>query len=137
MANAESDALTRRGFLEAAGAAHHVVRQNRGGYLVCPQGARVLGACPGPDDDNVFWTADCCNTAQALKAAIDSGEWNFGGDRLWLSPELKARWEAIVIARGLSSNRGSCRRSRNWTVPCNRRPGTPARRRGVCSWHGG
>ncbi len=74
--------------LGRAGVGHHVVRQGRGGYVICPQGARVLGAWPGPDDDNVFWLAACCSTAESLKAAVDSGDWNLGGDRLWFSPEL-------------------------------------------------
>jgi len=76
------------GTLADAGAVHHLVRQNRGGYVVCPQGVRVLGAWPNGEIDNVFWVADCCKSAQTLKTAIDSGEWNFGGDRLWYSPEL-------------------------------------------------
>lgn len=74
--------------VSSAGAVHHVVRQNRGGYVVVPQGARILGAWPNPDVDNVFWTADCCATGESLKAAIESDEWNLGGDRLWYSPEL-------------------------------------------------
>jgi len=74
--------------LQGAGAAHHVVRRGQGGYVVFPQGARVLGAWPDGQDENIFWTADRCQSGRTLAEALQAKEWNYGGDRLWFSPEL-------------------------------------------------
>ena len=71
------------GKLDAAGATYHVVRSGRGGYVMIPQGARVLGAWPDRDGENVFWLGECCDSGATRKTALNSGEWNFGGDRLW------------------------------------------------------
>lgn len=74
--------------VSSAEMAHHVVRQGRGAYVVLPRGARILGAWPNQDVDNIFWTADCCVSSESLASAVESGDWNLGGDRLWYSPEL-------------------------------------------------
>jgi len=74
--------------LSAAGGEHHVIRRGGGAYVVIPQGARILGVYPSSDGSNLFWGGEPCGTSESFKAAVAGELWNFGGDRLWFSPEM-------------------------------------------------
>lgn len=61
-----------------------------GGLLITQRGARVLGVFLDGVADNLYWTNPAAvGDAGAAKAAVSSGEWNVGGDRVWLSPEIE------------------------------------------------
>lgn len=53
-----------------------------GSAIVTEYGARVLGVFVG-DRQNPFWVS------KNLQAVISGGEWNIGGNRLWVSPERR------------------------------------------------
>lgn len=63
--------------------AEHFLLENRGGgwAVVVPRlGARVLGA--GADERNAFWVSP------ELERCLEGRDWNAGGQRTWLAPEL-------------------------------------------------
>ena len=68
--------------LKRAGAAHCLLETPAGGWaLVVPRlGARILGA--GVDELNAFWVSP------SLEGCLEGRDWNAGGQRTWLAPEL-------------------------------------------------
>ncbi|MBO3833369.1 MAG: hypothetical protein FGF51_08350 [Candidatus Brockarchaeota archaeon] len=59
-----------------------VLENDVGSAIVTQYGARILGVFVG-DRQNPFWVS------KNLSSAISSGEWNIGGNRLWVSPERR------------------------------------------------
>ncbi len=56
--------------------------------LLTLRGARVLGVFLRGAGGNLLWTSPVLHSTEAAKHFVHSGEWNIGGDRLWLSPEI-------------------------------------------------
>ncbi|MEM2050443.1 MAG: DUF6786 family protein [Thermoproteota archaeon] len=59
-----------------------VLETDVGSAIVTEYGARVLGVFVG-DRQNPFWVS------KNLPGVISGGEWNIGGNRLWVSPERR------------------------------------------------
>jgi len=59
-----------------------------GEAIVIPQGARVIGLYISGLDENLLWLPKAWKSTAELKAYLKSGDWNLGGDRTWLAPEL-------------------------------------------------
>lgn len=57
--------------------------------LLTQRGARVLGLFPSADSANLFWTNGAFNDADALRQFITRGDWNMGGERCWIAPEIQ------------------------------------------------
>ena len=76
--------------LESAGEAHHVLPLDDGMSVVLTRrGARVLGLFPGAGADNLFWTNAALTSAERLQAFVAAGNWNLGGERCWIAPEIQ------------------------------------------------
>ncbi|MCX8182915.1 MAG: hypothetical protein N3F08_00630 [Crenarchaeota archaeon] len=70
-----------------------IVKTDTGSALVTEYGARILGVFVG-DRQNPFWVAE------NLRGVIDGGEWNIGGNRLWVSPERRFYYRKPEIFEG-------------------------------------
>jgi hypothetical protein len=57
--------------------------------LVTQRGARVLGGFPNAGADNLFWTNSALTEASSFAAFINCGDWNLGGERIWIAPEIQ------------------------------------------------
>jgi hypothetical protein len=74
---------------DAAGQFYHVLPLHDGAAaLVTQRGARVLGLFPAPDAENLFWTNPTLLDAERFRGFLAAGDWNLGGDRFWIAPEL-------------------------------------------------
>ncbi len=61
-----------------------------GGLLVTVHGGRILGIFLSGVEQNLLWTnPNVLTDASIARSAIQQGEWNLGGDRCWLAPELE------------------------------------------------
>lgn len=82
------------GVLDQLGETYHVLEVG-GGFraLLTQRGARVLGLFPvgegAAETDSLFWTPDAWESADDVRAMIDSGNWNIGGERFWVAPEVQ------------------------------------------------
>ena len=63
--------------------------QNGMAALLTQRGARVLGLFTSPDSENLLWTHSATSEAVQLQAFIGAGNWNLGGERCWIAPELQ------------------------------------------------
>ncbi|MCC7358909.1 MAG: hypothetical protein IT317_05500 [Anaerolineales bacterium] len=63
---------------------------DRGALLVLPFGGRILGLFSEPDGDNYLWTHPALDTAASARDFFAAPGWrHFGGDRIWVSPEVE------------------------------------------------
>lgn len=75
--------------LKGADFGPRVMTDDRGGLLLTNRGARVLGIFLDGVDGNLLWThADLCDP-DAARNFVAKNEWNVGGDRCWLAPEIE------------------------------------------------
>jgi hypothetical protein len=73
----------------AGGLEPKVLQADRGGLLVTVHGARVLGIFLGGSAENLLWVHPELGDAERARRFVAGGQWNLGGDRCWLSPELE------------------------------------------------
>lgn len=73
----------------AAGLDPRPLDADDGGVLVTRHGARVLGVFLRGTDENLLWVPEALRDANAARDFCAAGQWNLGGDRCWLSPELE------------------------------------------------
>lgn len=58
--------------------------------LVTQRGARVLGIFPAPGSDNLLWTnSNAFDDAARWANFVAQGNWNLGGERIWIAPEIQ------------------------------------------------
>lgn len=64
--------------------------QNGATALLTRRGARVLGIFPEPGSDNLLWTNSSAFTnANHFSDFVAQGNWNLGGERIWIAPEIQ------------------------------------------------
>lgn len=70
---------------------HAVLATAQGGKLVVlERGARLLGVFPQAEADNLLWISPGLSEPEAARRQFAAGtDWNIGGDRTWLSPEIE------------------------------------------------
>jgi hypothetical protein len=56
--------------------------------IVSAYGGRIFGPFIN-DGDSMCWINPCFASAEAFKTFLDKKEWNLGGDRIWLAPEMQ------------------------------------------------
>jgi hypothetical protein len=69
---------------------HHEVLQvgEHARVVVTRRGGRILG--PFFDgQDSVLWMNEAWRTSESFSAFLESGEWNLGGERVWIAPEIQ------------------------------------------------
>ena len=57
--------------------------------LITQRGGRVFGPFLKPDSESLYWVNPAFAAADAFKAYLASGEWNLGGERIWIAPEVQ------------------------------------------------
>jgi hypothetical protein len=76
--------------LQAAGEPFHVLPLHDGmRALFTQRGARMLGLFPDGDGANLLWTNAALTDVDAFRAFVSAGEWNLGGERCWIAPEIQ------------------------------------------------
>jgi hypothetical protein len=57
--------------------------------LVTQRGGRVLGIFPDPAAPNLLWVNSALADASSFGTFISRGDWNLGGERIWIAPEIQ------------------------------------------------
>jgi hypothetical protein len=57
--------------------------------VISQRGGRILGPFPSPVSEGLFWINDAWADSDAFRRFLDSGNWNLGGDRVWIAPEIQ------------------------------------------------
>ena len=52
-------------------------------------GALVLRGQMGQGGESIFWTNNSFANPDSFKRFLNSGDWNLGGERIWIAPELQ------------------------------------------------
>ena len=63
--------------------------QNGVKLLVMERGGRVLGPFLTPKDNTLLWASPALADADALGRFVAAKEWNTGGERIWVAPEIQ------------------------------------------------
>lgn len=63
--------------------------QNGYQLLVTQRGGRVLGVFGDDVVGGLFWLNDAVEDIDSYHAFIQSGNWNLGGERIWIAPEIQ------------------------------------------------
>ena len=56
--------------------------------LTLERGGRVFGPFIG-ENGGIFWANSAWNSAEAFRVFLKKREWNTGGDRVWIAPEIQ------------------------------------------------
>lgn len=78
----------------------HSLEQNRQAFALLPlqngisiiitqRGGRVLGPFLSAGSESIFWLNPALANPAALAAFIEAGDWNLGGERVWIAPEIQ------------------------------------------------
>lgn len=96
--------------LERAGQRTGLLEDGNGGTIVLlERGGRIIGLFPAGDARNVLWAhPDIADPDRFQQRFLSQGDWNTGGERTWISPELeyfvrdgKRFWETYEIPSAL------------------------------------
>lgn len=63
--------------------------QNGSHMIATRRGARLLGPFWDEDSPCVYWVNPALATPEDLAAFLSAGEWNLGGERVWVAPEIQ------------------------------------------------
>lgn len=56
--------------------------------IVTNRGGRILGPFKNESSSGILWVNQAFSSSAAFEKFISSGDWNIGGDRLWIAPEI-------------------------------------------------
>jgi hypothetical protein len=57
--------------------------------IVSQRGGRILGPFAGGNLESIFWMNEAFSAKEKFSQFLESGDWNLGGDRIWIAPELQ------------------------------------------------
>lgn len=63
--------------------------QNGVSILISQRGGHILGPFLEQDRGALFWINDVFKDRERFTAFLASGDWNMGGDRVWIAPEIQ------------------------------------------------
>jgi len=63
--------------------------QNSLSIVITQRGGRILGPYLPQDSDGLFWMNDAWSQPDSFREFLKSGNWNLGGDRIWIAPEIQ------------------------------------------------
>jgi hypothetical protein len=76
--------------LDEQGKAYRVLSLQDGVSIVVSQsGGRIYGPFLSADGESITWIPAGFASADAYAAFCQSGDWNVGGDRIWIAPEVQ------------------------------------------------
>ncbi len=62
--------------------------QNNVRLILTQHGARIFGPFLTPDSESIFWLNPALAGPDTLDTFLASGNWNLGGERVWIAPEI-------------------------------------------------
>jgi hypothetical protein len=63
--------------------------QNNICLIISQRGGRILGPFLSPDRESIFWLNRAFARPASLAEFLASGDWNLGGERIWIAPEIQ------------------------------------------------
>lgn len=63
--------------------------QNNVNLIITQWGGRILGPFLSPNAESIFWVNQAFATPAALDEFLSSSDWNLGGERIWIAPEIQ------------------------------------------------
>jgi len=57
--------------------------------VIAQRGGRIFGPFLAEDRSSIFWMNDAFARPDSFKEFLASGNWNIGGDRMWIAPEIQ------------------------------------------------
>jgi hypothetical protein len=57
--------------------------------IISQHGGRVFGPFLSQESESIFWTNDAFADPDAFQEFLGTGNWNIGGDRMWIAPEIQ------------------------------------------------
>lgn len=67
---------------------HTLPLHNGYSIIVTQRGGRVFGPFPSIEQAGVLWVNNAFKNHDGFEAFIASNDWNLGGDRMWVAPEI-------------------------------------------------
>ena len=58
-------------------------------FLLLERGGRILGPFIHENQAGLFWVNQAFASVESFSSFLRRGEWNLGGERLWIAPELQ------------------------------------------------
>ncbi len=63
--------------------------QNDVSIVISQRGGRVFGPFLSQDSESIFWINSAFAQPDSFKEFLSSDNWNLGGDRIWIAPEIQ------------------------------------------------
>lgn len=63
--------------------------QNDVSIIISQRGGRIFGPFLSQESESIFWINSAFARPDSFKALLDSGDWNLGGERIWIAPEIQ------------------------------------------------
>jgi hypothetical protein len=63
--------------------------QNDVRLIILQHGARILGPFITIESSSIFWLNRALAQPESFRAFLSSGDWNLGGERVWIAPEIQ------------------------------------------------
>lgn len=63
--------------------------QNKAQLVVSQRGGRILGPFLSAQGQSLFWLNKAFTRPDSFSAFLYSGDWNLGGERIWIAPEIQ------------------------------------------------
>jgi hypothetical protein len=63
--------------------------QNGISLIITQYGARILGPFLSNTAESIFWVNQALARPDSFKEFLNSGDWNLGGERVWIAPEVQ------------------------------------------------
>ena len=99
-----------------------ITLQLQDGYkvVVTNIGQRILGPFNSKNESEFLWINNVMNNTEMLKSYQKDGQWNIGGDRLWVAPEVqyncsdrKRFWETLFISKDIEPGNFNLKETEN------------------------
>ena len=76
--------------LEAKGLGYGILQlQNGAQAVISTYTGHVLGPYLAADDESLLWTNRAMGDPESLGRLVADSDWNIGGDRIWIAPEIQ------------------------------------------------
>ncbi len=63
--------------------------QNDVQLIISQRGGRILGPFLSPNSESLFWLNRAWSDPTSFRKFLDSADWNLGGERIWIAPEIQ------------------------------------------------
>lgn len=63
--------------------------QNEVRLVISQRGARIFGPFFSDNSESIFWLNQAFAQPDSFKQFLASGDWNLGGERVWIAPEIQ------------------------------------------------